>query len=86
MGIHDELDHFLNKAQEIVDRGLDELLDTKIIRENDPSDYAYIQHQLYELVVEAEELMKKFPDQHEKLSEFQEKIKEIQEVMVKGIY
>ncbi|OLO40448.1 hypothetical protein BTR23_08160 [Alkalihalophilus pseudofirmus] len=86
MVTNNELEHFLNKVQSVVDQGLDELLETKMIRENDPSDYSYIQFQLHELVEESDQLMKKFPDQHEQLSDVQQKIKEIQEVMVKGIF
>lgn len=83
---NEEIERFLNKAQDLVDDGLDELLETKIIRENDLSDYSYIQHQLHELVEEADQLMVQYPDQRSRLAELQRKIKEIQEVMVKGIY
>ncbi|MFV8829095.1 DUF2524 family protein [Alkalihalobacterium sp. APHAB7] len=86
MEINEEIERFLDKAQGLVDDGLDELLETKIIRENDLSDYSYIQLQLHELVNEADQLMVQYPDQRSRLTELQRKIKEIQEVMVKGIY
>lgn len=86
METNEEIERFLDKAQGLVDDGLDELLETKIIRENDLSDYSYIQLQLHELVNEADQLMVQYPDQRNRLAELQRKIKEIQEVMVKGIY
>ncbi|WP_026672060.1 DUF2524 family protein [Alkalihalobacterium bogoriense] len=76
----------LNRVQETIDFALNELMEVKIVRENDPTDYALAQKQLDDLSIELETLIEDSPiEERASLIEAQEKIREVQETMVRGI-
>ncbi|UOE92009.1 DUF2524 family protein [Alkalihalobacillus sp. LMS39] len=78
--------HTLNRVQETIDFALNELMEVKIVRENDPTDYALAQKQLDDLTIELETLIEDSPiEERASLIEAQEKIREVQETMVRGI-
>lgn len=86
METNTRLEQFLEKTQRTIDQSLNELMEVKIIRENDLSEYSLCQKELEDLKEEAQMLMIMHPTQQEKLKEVQKKIEEIQEVLVRGYY
>ncbi|WP_170885560.1 DUF2524 family protein [Bacillus alkalicellulosilyticus] len=81
-----EITIFINKAEQTIDQALNELAEVKIVRENDPSDFAYAQHQLQELQAEAEDLLEKVEFQERPvLVKVKQRLQEVQETMIRGI-
>lgn len=77
----------LQRAQLTVDQALTELMEVKMIRENDPTEFPYLQNELNRLEIEIASLIK---DTHEennlsRLQLAQEKLQEVQSIMVRGI-
>ncbi|WP_096200653.1 DUF2524 family protein [Bacillus sp. FJAT-45350] len=84
MNHYENVNVFLDKVQATVDEALNELMEVKMIRENDVTEYSSLQHELNQLRDEADILMLSMPQHHKKLKEVQAKIDEIQEVMIRG--
>ncbi|GAE34290.1 DUF2524 family protein [Halalkalibacter akibai] len=87
MPTDDQIEEFLTRIQSTVDQALTELIEVKIIRENDPTEFAFLQNELYELETELDSLIQDIgtSSEHSKLTEAKRRLNEIQEVMIKGI-
>ncbi len=79
------IEQYLEKVQHTVDNALNELMEVKMVRENDPTEYSQLQKELQELRSEADLLLTLHPFYKEKLIQTKERIQEIEEVMVRGI-
>ena len=79
------IEQFLQKTQRTVDQALNELMEVKVIRENDPTEYSQLLFELHELKREAELLSTLHPAHKENLMKTKEKISEIEVVMERGI-
>ncbi|ARK30688.1 hypothetical protein [Halalkalibacter krulwichiae] len=77
----------LNQVQKTIDQSLTELMEVKMIRENDPTEFSYLQHELNEL---EEKLASLLQDQncssyYPSLQDAHKRICEVQDIMIKGI-
>ncbi|WP_227938091.1 DUF2524 family protein [Alkalihalobacillus deserti] len=77
----------LKRVQSTVDQALTELMEVKMIRENDPTEFPYLQNKLNELEVEVSSLLENNQDDSHlsRLQEAQKKLNEVQDIMVRGI-
>lgn len=81
----DQIHEILKRTQDIVDSAHKELLDVKLIQQNDPTEYPFIMNQLTELDEEINELLAASPEQRTQLEEVQHYIRETKTVMIRGI-
>lgn len=82
----DQIDSYLEKTRSIIESANKELLDVKLIQQNDPSDYPYIMNQLMELDEEINDLLTDASaDQRKQLEEAQEYIRDTKTIMIRGI-
>lgn len=82
----DQVNHYLSKAQDTIDSAHKELLDVKLIQQNDPTDYPFIMNQLMELDDEINELLADAsPTQRDQLEQAQQQIRETKTIMIRGI-
>ncbi|MCL7749389.1 hypothetical protein [Halalkalibacter alkaliphilus] len=83
MASEDYIEECLYRVQNLIDRALTELMEVKMIRENDPTEYAFIQKELGDLQGEFDQLVTE--DQDPRLEEAQKRLNEVREIMEKGI-
>ncbi|OIJ15686.1 hypothetical protein BKP35_01450 [Anaerobacillus arseniciselenatis] len=82
----DQVDEYLHKAQDAIDSAHKELLDVKLIQQNDPTEYPFIMNQIMELDEEINDLLTDAsPEQREQLEEAQQQLQETKSIMIKGI-
>ncbi len=82
----DQVDSYLTRAQETIDSAHKELLDVKLVQQNDPTEYPFLMNQLMELDEEISELLTSAsPEQRAQLEEAQQQIRETKTIMVRGI-
>ncbi|WP_161568142.1 DUF2524 family protein [Anaerobacillus alkaliphilus] len=82
----DQIDSYLTRAQETIDSAHKELLDVKLIQQNDPTEYPFLMNQLMELDSEINDLLATAsPEQRAQLEEAQHQIRETKTIMVRGI-
>lgn len=82
----DEVNQYIEKAQELIESALKELQDVKLIQVNDPTDYPYIMHQLVELDEEINEILTNAsPEQRQQLEEAQQQLRNTKTFMIRGI-
>ncbi|GAE24525.1 hypothetical protein JCM9140_461 [Halalkalibacter wakoensis JCM 9140] len=72
------------RAQHVIDRALTELMEVKMIRENDPTEYAFVQKELGEIQDEVDKLVDE-GRHHERLKDTQKRLNEVREIMIRGI-
>jgi hypothetical protein len=87
MTTDDYIEDFLTRVQSTVDQALTELMEVKMIRENDPTEFSFLQNELNKLEEEMEKLIQEQDGNpsHPRLQQAQNKLSEVQEVMVRGI-
>lgn len=82
----EQIDSYLIKAQDTIEKAHKELLDVKLIQKNDPSEYPFIMNQLLEV---DEEINDSLPSastaQRAQLEEAQQLLRETKTIMVRGI-
>jgi hypothetical protein len=82
----DQIDSYLTRAHETIESAHKELLDVKLIQQNDPTEYPFIMNQLMELDDEISELLTAAsPEQRSQLEEAQHQLRETKTVMIRGI-
>lgn len=82
----DQIDSYLSRANETIENAHKELLDVKLIQQNDPTEYPFIMNQLMELDEEIGELLTAAsPEQRAQLEEAQHQLREAKTVMIRGI-
>ena len=82
----DQIGEYLHKAQNTIDSAHKELLDVKLIQQNDPTEYPFIMNQIMELDEEINDLLTDAsPEQREQLEEAQQQLRETKAIMIKGI-
>jgi len=83
----DYLEDCLNRVQSTIDRALTELMEVKMIRENDPTEFPYLQNELNELDIEIHSLLERNQEESERttLLEAQKKLHEVQDIMTRGV-
>ncbi|KHF40396.1 DUF2524 family protein [Halalkalibacter okhensis] len=84
MASDDYIEECLYRVQNLIDRALTELMEVKMIRENDPTEYAFIQKELADLQGEVNELVSEY-NQDPRLEDAQKRLNEVREIMIKGI-
>jgi predicted transcriptional regulator len=75
----------LNRAQQTINRALTELMEVKMVRENDPTEYAFAQKELNEVQSEIDTLINEEHSNNAQLLEAQKRLNEVREIMIKGI-
>ncbi|WP_088105516.1 DUF2524 family protein [Halalkalibacter urbisdiaboli] len=82
----EEINPLLEKVEETIERALNELMEVKIIRENDPTEFALAQKELEEREEEILGLLSQASaEEKEALSNALERVKGVQKTMVRGI-
>ncbi|MFC0559746.1 hypothetical protein [Halalkalibacter alkalisediminis] len=83
----DYVNDCLNRLQSTIDQALTELMEVKMIRENDPTEFPYLQNELNELDIEITLLLEKNQEgsHHTRLQEAQKKLHEVQDIMIRGV-
>ncbi|MCT8138215.1 DUF2524 family protein [Anaerobacillus sp. CMMVII] len=82
----DQIDSYLSRAHETIESAHKELLDVKLIQQNDPTEYPFIMNQIMELDEEINELLAQAsPEQRDQLEEAQHQLRETKTVMIRGI-
>jgi hypothetical protein len=82
----DQIDDYLTKAQDTIDSAHKELLDVKLIQQNDPTEYPFIMNQIMELDAEINDLLTAAsPEQRAQLEEAQQQLRETKRIMIRGI-
>lgn len=82
----DQIDKYLTKAQDTIDSAHKELLDVKLIQQNDPTEYPFIMNQIMELDEEINDLLTDAsPSQREQLEVAQQQLRETKSIMIRGI-
>jgi predicted transcriptional regulator len=85
MANEEYIEECLNRAQQKVDRALTELMEVKMVRENDPTEYAFAQKELNEVQSEIDTLINEEHSNNAQLLEAQKRLNEVREIMIKGI-
>ncbi|WP_332697695.1 DUF2524 family protein [Halalkalibacter lacteus] len=85
MANEEYIEECLNRAQQTIDRALTELMEVKMIRENDPTEFAFAQKELDELQSEIDTLVNENDSDSPQLLEAQTRLNEVREIMIKGI-
>lgn len=82
----DQINEYMRKAQDTIDNAHKELLDVKLIQQNDPTEYPFIMNQLMELDEEINDMLTAAsPQQRTQLEEVQYQLRETKAVMIRGI-
>jgi hypothetical protein len=82
----DQIDSYISKAQETIESAHKELMDVKLIQQNDPTEYPFIMNQLMELDFEINELLSAAsPEQRIQLEEAQQMLRDTKTIMIRGI-
>lgn len=82
----EQIDDYLRKAQDTIEKAHKELLDVKLIQVNDPTEYPFIMNQLMEFDQEINDLLASAsPEQRVQLEEAQGLLRETKTIMVRGI-
>lgn len=82
----EQIDDYLRKAQDTIEKAHKELLDVKLIQVNDPTEYPFIMNQLMEFDQEINDLLASAsPEQQVQLKEAQGLLRETKTIMVRGI-
>ncbi|WP_332628974.1 hypothetical protein [Halalkalibacter flavus] len=84
MASEDYIEECLYRVQNLIDRALTELMEVKMIRENDPTEYAFIQKELGDLQGEFDQLVGD-KNNDPRLEEAQKRLNEVREIMTRGI-
>ncbi|MFC0472783.1 DUF2524 family protein [Halalkalibacter kiskunsagensis] len=85
MATEEYIEECLTRAQQTIDRALTELMEVKMIRENDPTEFAFAQKELDEIQSEIDVLVKDNDSTNSQLLEAQARLNEVREIMIKGI-
>ncbi|MBU9721157.1 MULTISPECIES: DUF2524 family protein [Bacillaceae] len=81
-----QIENYINKVKNTIENAQKELAEVKMIRENDPTEFSYLLHELQELQQEMPMYIQQAsPVEKEKLLEAKEYLQYTQEVMEKGI-
>jgi ribosomal protein S12 methylthiotransferase accessory factor YcaO len=82
----EQIDDYLRKAQDTIEKAHKELLDVKLIQVNDPTEYPFIMNQLMEFDQEINDLLASAsPEQRVQLEKAQGLLRETKTIMVRGI-
>jgi len=82
----EQIDDYLRKAQDTIEKAHKELLDVKLIQVNDPTEYPFIMNQLMKFDQEINDLLASAsPAQRVQLEEAQGLLRETKTIMVRGI-
>ncbi|MBU8907973.1 hypothetical protein [Desertibacillus haloalkaliphilus] len=82
-----EMQQLQQKIEEIVSGALNELMEVKMIRENDPTEFSMYQHKLQQLDAELDMLLEtaKPGEVRDALIEAHERVNQVRETLVRGI-
>lgn len=82
----EQVDQYLIKAKDTIEKAHKELLDVKLIQKNDPTEYPFLMNQLLEIDEEINDLLASAsPEQRKQLEEAQQLLRETKTIMVNGV-
>ncbi|MDT8860675.1 DUF2524 family protein [Alkalihalobacillus sp. MEB130] len=84
MATEQSIEECLYRVQDVIDRALTELMEVKIIRENDPTEFAFVQKELSDLQIELDSFIDE-ESNNTRLIEAQQRLNEVREIMTRGI-
>ncbi|MBU9714178.1 DUF2524 family protein [Evansella tamaricis] len=84
---HGQVQDYINRVKTTIEEAQKELLEVKIIRENDPTEFSYVVNQLQELEGEfRSHLENASPAEKQELLEAKKYLQQTQEIMERGIH
>ncbi|WNF38193.1 DUF2524 family protein [Bacillaceae bacterium IKA-2] len=82
----EQVDHYLIKSKDTIEKAHKELLDVKLIQKNDPTEFPFLMNQLVEIDQEINDLLASASDEQRKqLEEAQQILRETKTIMIRGV-